>query len=33
MHEIARDLGQREAAGRPAPPPALGHFLKHCLDT
>ena len=33
MHDISRNSGQREAAGLPAPPPALGQFLNRCLTT
>jgi len=30
MNKIAQGVGK--AIARPAPPPALSHFLKHCLD-
>jgi len=33
MHDITRDLDNRETIGRQAPPPALGQFLNHCLAT
>jgi glutaminase len=33
MHDIPRNSDHREAMGRPAPPPALGQFLTHCLTT